>query len=94
MSEQAIRLLTRYLKPSWEAAGLCWDGDNDAEIAELVGLLTEAQPLRPVGTVTRTPAAKFDLAELERHPELMKIWRAFSKGVTDRVESATGRSEI
>lgn len=39
--ERAERLLRHYLKLAWEKAGLRWDGDNDAEVRELVELLME-----------------------------------------------------
>jgi len=32
----AVRLLTHYLRQASQKAGLVWDGDNNAEIAEIV----------------------------------------------------------
>lgn len=39
---KAEEMLTRYLKQAWEAAGLTWTDDNDAEVGEIVSLITEA----------------------------------------------------
>ena len=39
---KAGELLSHYLQMAWEAAGLGWDGDNIAEVGEIVSLITEA----------------------------------------------------
>ena len=39
---RAIRLLRHYLRTVWSAAGLRWDGDNDAEVGLLVDAIIEA----------------------------------------------------
>ena len=33
---KACEMLSHYLRTAWEAAGLQWDADNDAEVADLV----------------------------------------------------------
>lgn len=40
MRTDAIRLLTHYMRTVFEANGLKWDGDNEAELTALVDALT------------------------------------------------------
>ena len=41
-TDNAIRLLQFYMAKAWEAAGLKWQGDNDAETAAVVELIVSA----------------------------------------------------
>ena len=40
--KRAVRLLAYYLSSTRVAAGLSWDGDNDAEVDEIVGAIIDA----------------------------------------------------
>ncbi len=40
--KRAVQLLTYYLSSTRVAAGLSWDGDNDAEVDEIVGAIIDA----------------------------------------------------
>jgi hypothetical protein len=40
--ERAKRLLRHYIRMVWQAAGLVWDSDNDAEVDDIVDCLIAA----------------------------------------------------
>ena len=40
--DRAITNLIWYIEHAWEAAGLHWDSDNDAEVADIVDAILDA----------------------------------------------------